>query len=877
VTQVGDRHPLTGHNRALSALTFSSFREAIFVIEKRICWWALILCWAAAAAFADGGSDAFPRPKQLEAAVKFWMRVYTEVDTHGGFIHDPENLSVVYEKIRSSSENPSARRREVERAVAHYREILTKLGTGVREGLSQEERRVLDLWPKGTSNAELKRAAGRIRFQLGQADRFRAGIVRSGVWRPYIEQVLAANGLPPELAALPHVESSFDPTAYSKVGAAGLWQFTRSTGVRYMRIDRVVDERRDPFLSTNAAARLLRDNYDVLQSWPLAITAYNHGQAGMRRAVSVLHTTDIGVIVDKYDSRTFGFASRNFYAAFLAAVDIDAAPEKYFGKVALRAPLDTLVTPVPDYMKAETLARALKVDFGRLRELNPALTDAVWGGEKLVPKDFPLRLPGRAERIDANTLLAAVPASERYASQTPDVQHRVRRGETLSQIAAQYRVSLASLIRINGLRSGNLIRAGQVLALPLPGGTTPPTLAETRGGALLARAEQDDSAAGSSTRASAAAAGADALASGRYVVRRGDSLDRIAKTFGVGVDDLLAANDLRDKNLIIAGQTLRLPGSVLAARNDSGDGAADDRIPDDGSLGGDALSVETETSSESAAAIAVAAVARDAGAAAPADAVAAAGDARIEPIPVATVASLTPAPSALDAGGGRGDAEAESDAFGDEAGVIIGADVPAEGAAGAESDEDGASDDAASAAGNEEASLDSNALASNQAELAADPSDYSVSADGTITVQSLETLGHYADWLEIRTQHLRDLNRLPFRQAVVIGQALKLDFSRVSPAEFEQRRVAYHRAQQEAFFSRYRIATIEDHVIRRGESLWVLTRRDFGVPVWLLRQYNPDLDLDHVAPGAVVKFPKLVPIDDGDGTQDSEPAPEGVV
>ncbi|HEU4619569.1 MAG TPA: LysM peptidoglycan-binding domain-containing protein, partial [Gammaproteobacteria bacterium] len=543
------------------------------MFEKRLCSLLLVFVAAAvgSAAFAQSGDDAFPRPKQLESAIHFWTRVYTEIDTHAGFLHDPENLDVVYATIRSDGDSPSVRRREVERAEQHYRQILLKLAGGHREDLSSEEQSVLSLWPKGTSNAELKRAAGRIRFQLGQADRFRAGLVRSGTWRPYIEKVLEANGVPGELAALPHVESSFDPTAYSKVGAAGLWQFTRSTGVRYMRIDRVVDERRDPFLSTSAAARLLRDNYDVLQSWPLAITAYNHGQAGMRRAVAILHTTDIGVIVEKYDSRTFGFASRNFYAAFLAALDIDAHPEKYFGDIHIRAPLETLVTSVPDYMKADTLAHALKIDVGRLRELNPALTDAVWAGEKFVPKDFPIRLPREASDIDPGALLAAVPASERYASQTPDVQHRVRRGETLSQIAAQYRVSLASLIRVNGLRSGNFIREGQVLALPIPGGTAPPALAAASG-PVLADAGLDDGASIADADDGGASDGRAAVtADGRYIVRRGDSLDSIARTFGIGIDDLLAANDLRNKNLIIAGQTLRLPGAAEAA---GGAGAA---------------------------------------------------------------------------------------------------------------------------------------------------------------------------------------------------------------------------------------------------------------------------------------------------------------
>src|SRR5690606_4638831 len=159
-----------------------------------------------------------------------------------------------------------------------------------------------------------------------------------------------------------------------------------------------------------------------------------------------------------------------------------------------------------------------------------------------------------------------------------------------------------------------------------------------------------------------------------------------------------------------------------------------------------------------------------------------------------------------------------------------------------------------------EASLESNVLASHQAELAADPSDYGVSG-GRISVQALETLGHYADWLEIRTQRLRDLNGLAFHQNVVIGQSLELDFSRVSAEEFERRRIAYHREHQEQFFSSHQIEDVEDHVVRRGESLWVLAQRPYVVPVWLLRQYTPDLDLDRVRPGTVVKFPRLRPIE----------------
>ena len=109
----------------------------------------------------------------------------------------------------------------------------------------------------------MPRRPGTCASSSGQADRFREGLERSSQWEAHIAQTFASQGLPPELAVLPHVESSFDPTAYSKVGAAGLWQFMRSTGRRYLRIDDAVDERMDPFRATEAAAQLLDYNYRV--------------------------------------------------------------------------------------------------------------------------------------------------------------------------------------------------------------------------------------------------------------------------------------------------------------------------------------------------------------------------------------------------------------------------------------------------------------------------------------------------------------------------------------------------------------------------------------------------------------------------------------
>jgi membrane-bound lytic murein transglycosylase D len=741
----------------------------------RIAYRSLAVAYALAffAFQAQAQNELFPRPTDLEPAVQFWTRVYTEIDTSEGFIHDDLRLNIVYQTVRTGDLSSRERRRRVERAQETTRNILTKLAGGARTGLNGEEERVLNLFPEGTSNAEFRAAAGRIRFQLGQADRFRAGLVRSGTWKPYIQEVLAKRGLPLELAALPHVESSFDPTAYSKVGAAGLWQFTRSTGVRYMRIDHIIDERRDPFFATDAAARLLADNYSVIQSWPLALTAYNHGLAGMRRAVQVQKTSDISTIVAKYQGRTFGFASRNFYTAFLAALEIDSNPERYFPNLKVDPPADTETITVPAFMTVDTLADALNLRESALRNMNPALTDIVWSGDKYVPQGFELRVPRDTAAV-AEALLGTIDAKNVFAAQRPDREHRVQRGDTLSKIAAEYRVSLAALMAANGMTNRSMIRVGQMIRLPSDDVTAPPD-------ATLVRAEVPVSVAAAPE---ATATLASTSAEGVYVVRRGDSIERIASRLGVDAQQLIAANDIRNRNVIQVGQQLIIPtapGAVVAM-------AAVVTTPSP------LAEPPVATASESPAAVA----------AAPA----ASADVTAALVPAALANGL-PAPA--------GDAEEE---------------------------------------GAEEVA-DINALEIEQDVLAADPSDYSVNTTNEITVQALETLGHYADWLEIPTQRLRDLNSLSFREAVVLGQSLTLEFARIDAATFEQRRRAYHQQIQSDFFAAYRIEEIESHVMRPGESLWILAARKYNVPVWLLRQYNPDLDFDRIPAGAIVRFPRL--------------------
>ena len=775
---------------------------------------ATLLVFAHAAAEPAG---TFPRPPALEPDIQFWTRVYTEVDTKGGLIHDARHLGVVYEVVRfPDGAGKRTQRRIVKAAKQRYKKILRELAKGRRENLTEEQARVLALWPEGVSNKTLRAATRHLRFQLGQSDKFRAGLARSGIWEAHIREILSDMGLPAELVALPHVESSFNPKARSRVGAAGLWQFTRSTGRRFMRIDRTVDERMDPYLATVAAAKLLSHNYAATGTWPLAITSYNHGTAGMRRAARKLGTKDITRIVREYKSRRFGFASRNFYVAFLAAVDIHFNPGKYFDEIPRLSAPPTQLVRVPDYVSVGTLERVVGIERDVLREHNPALRPSVWRGAKYVPRGFELRIPASAPRDEVLAALTQIDEDERYGAQLKDRYYKVRRGNTLAGIAKHFEVDIDDLVAVNNLENRHRIRVGQVLALPLPDGVKVDP---------AARVPADPAA---TPKPEPTLVAED----GRYTVRRGDSVWLIARRLGVDEERLVALNDLGDGERIHVGQVLRVapepPEPQPATAADATTVA--EPFPGEG---------------EQAAAAEVAVVAA---------------------LEIPEPATTDPAMPDVDApalGADPGTAEETTAEPGMAEEASAEPEVEVESLPHHVSDGLIARVEQAEPTSAEEAEEISPAQPlAVQPDLVADPSDYSVGSDESIEVQAAETLGHYADWLEIRAWRLRHLNGMRYGQPVVIGQRLTLDFSQVSATDFEHRRLAYHRGLQEAFFKRYRIAGTATHVIRRGDSLWILARREYGVPIWLLRQYNPDMDFDAVDVGATITIPRLEPLDE---------------
>jgi membrane-bound lytic murein transglycosylase D len=208
-----------------------------------------------------------------------------------------------------------------------------------------------------------------------------------------MEKVFRAERLPIELTRLPFVESSFNVQARSRVGASGVWQFMPRTAKPSMMVNRDVDERNDPATATHAAARLMRANFEMLRSWPLALTAYNHGAAGVARAVRKAKSRELSVIIDNYSSRRFGFASSNFFACFLAALEVEKQARTMLGDVKWSLEFDGAEVDVVKPFSWKTL-----VDFydgeSPLAELqNPHLTIRVRSKGKAIPKGTFVRVP----------------------------------------------------------------------------------------------------------------------------------------------------------------------------------------------------------------------------------------------------------------------------------------------------------------------------------------------------------------------------------------------------------------------------------------------------------------------------------------------------
>jgi membrane-bound lytic murein transglycosylase D len=492
------------------------------------------------AGVASATPERFPRPQSLLQHVEFWKHIFATYSKYHLVVHDVENPGRVYSILDFSAEattmSEDGLRAVMNRAeaeeISRVQRILERLHRHPDDtGLSVEEMRIRSLLLDDPHPDRFRRAADRkrVRAQRGIRERFLEGVQRSARYLPRMEQIFRDEGLPVELTRLPLIESSFNTHAYSKVGAAGMWQFMPATGRLFLRVDDAVDERLDPFVATRAAARFLRQNYDRLGTWPLAITAYNHGPGGMARAVRTVGTSDIAEIVARYDGPTFGFASKNFYVEFLAALDVHRDFRAHFGDIRLDPAIDAEEIPLRHYVSMRAVSQCAGADIDTLKALNPAVRPDALSGRRHLPTGYSVRLPRGASGSFETCYAGLPPSAKGDRPRAVDRTHQVRRGETVSAIARRYGVSSASLRRANGIKSNNLIRVGQ--RLKIPGASSQPRTVAPR-------------------RRSTAVT---------HRVRRGQTLAQIARAYGSSVSRIRQANGLRDANSIRIGESLRIP------------------------------------------------------------------------------------------------------------------------------------------------------------------------------------------------------------------------------------------------------------------------------------------------------------------------------
>ncbi|VAX29410.1 Membrane-bound lytic murein transglycosylase D [hydrothermal vent metagenome] len=354
-------------------------------------------------------------------------------------------------------------------------------------------------------------------FQNRLRPNFEIWLARSGKYAEMIQSALRENNLPEDLLYLALIESGFNPRAFSRSKATGVWQFMKGTGKRYgLRIDHWIDERRDPVKSTHAAVKYLTELYNMFGSWPLALAGYNAGESRVYRTIVRVRTRDFWTL---RESRHLRPETRNYVPKFMAATIIAKDPERYGFSVEYETPLQYDEVEIQNATYLSAIAHYAGVTVEALRNYNPELRRNV----------TPPRAPGYKIKLPPGTKKAFM------AAYSPDKQeqifvgrsfkHRVRKGQTISSIAQQYGVGINMLLETNGLHRHTIISVGQQIMI----NETPERVG------------------------------------GKHRIRRGESISTIASKYKVSIRRLLEANNLHKRSVIRAGKTLIIPGHTTAS------------------------------------------------------------------------------------------------------------------------------------------------------------------------------------------------------------------------------------------------------------------------------------------------------------------------
>jgi membrane-bound lytic murein transglycosylase D len=356
---------------------------------------------------------------------------------------------------------------------------------------------------------------------------FSRWLARSGKYLGLMKSIFRENYLPEDLVFLALIESGFNPKAYSWAKACGPWQFIKGTGQKYgLKVDRWVDERRDPVKSTKAAAAYLKDLYGMFGSWPLAMASYNAGEGNVARAVTRNGTDDFWEL---RKTRSLAPETKEYVPKFMAAQMIAQDPEKFgFDNVEYEQPFEFDEVVLDRCTDLKVVAKCCGVDVSDIKELNPELIRWCTPPNR---QTYTLRIPKGTKEIFLASY-AQLPEVEKLARPSREDlydHYTVRRGDTLKKIARRHHTTETALASANGLEPGFKVRRGQRLVLP-------------------ANVASDDG--GSRRRGKASRYSS-------YKVRKGDSLASVAKKRGMSVSKLAAMNGLSTKAHLKPGQRLK--------------------------------------------------------------------------------------------------------------------------------------------------------------------------------------------------------------------------------------------------------------------------------------------------------------------------------
>ncbi len=867
----------------------------------------------------------FPCPDALRRRVDFWIDVYGRRGINDAILHDSQRPHRVYKIIKGKACGTNGNTQFIKEQKRQIRLRLERIAILIerKKTITQaKDKHYLNMFP-GRSPAALRRAARNLRCQSGNKDGFRNALRRFGTYGPIVRRVLKDAGLHRDIQYLPFVESSYNPEAYSRVGAAGMWQIMpRTARVLGLELNATMDERLDPEAASWAAARYLKDsrknltvaarskkaNVSDSELTPFVITSYNYGVNGMRRAIKKLGP-DFLTVLNRYRTKKFRVAVKNFYAGFLAARHVAQNADRFFGSYSKGRPLRYDTIMLRKSASIDRIRAVFGVSLSRLKSLNPALTRFVWHGWREIPGGYPLRLPlrqgGWADKI---AYLHSLPPE---ADRGTPKRYTVRPGDTACAISSAFRVKCRDLIDMNRLGKQAVIRVGQSIHIPIgtsgkrrllsradPGaytvapGDTVCGVAQRYGVKCRALLAANGLTSGSVLSVGRRLVIPGALAETRggdtYTVRKGDSACGVASRYGVSCDTLLAANELSQQDLIYPGQTLRisptrktLKTTVVEYRVKQGDsacriaarlGVSCKALLTDNRLGrrsvihpGQKLLVSgvsediakalglnrrSQASSESiytvTAGDSVCEIAHNRGVSC--DELLAFNGLQMASIIVPGQALRLPANAQ--------NQRSWSTTSGAGVSKLISADDSGSTKVSSKRDQPGK----ASAASSEVVTPPSRVIGplDQDIEFRIQATEQAGKRVYRINIEPGETLGHYSDWLRLGgIAAIRELNGIQKTRNLQVGDVLLLPVSEQTQAfAFDQRRLEYHRVLVEEFKENFEVLNVQQYTIQPGDSVWRVAS-SFELPVWLIMRYNPELRTTLPIAGNILRIPSI--------------------